>query len=49
MIIDLAASGGAVIPFPRPLKQTTVNNNWTATLSVNTVTVHIFVQAEKNV
>jgi hypothetical protein len=49
LIVALAASGGAVIPFPRPLTQATVNNNWTATLSSAAVTVNFLVQAEKNV
>lgn len=49
MVIALAANGGAVIPFPRPVPQATVNNNWTATLSSAAVTVNIFVQAEKNI
>lgn len=49
LIVDLAANGGAVIPFHRPLTQSAVNGNWTATLSVNTVTVHFTTQAEKNV
>jgi hypothetical protein len=49
MIIALAASGGAVIPFTRPVPQSATNANWTATLSVNTVTVNFFAMAEKNV
>jgi hypothetical protein len=49
MIIALPASGGAVIPFTRPVPQAAAAGNWTATLSVNTVTVNIFVMAEKNV
>lgn len=49
MIVDLAANGGAVIPFPRPLKAAANNTNWTCTLSSAAVTVHIFAQAEKNV
>lgn len=49
MIIALAASGGAVIPFARPVTQATAANNWTATLSSAAVTVNFFVQAEKNV
>lgn len=49
MIIALAASGGAVIPFPRPIPQATVNNNWTATLSSAAVTVNIFALFERNV
>lgn len=49
MIIALAASGGAVIPFQRPLTQSAVNGNWTATLSSAAVTVNFLVQAEKNV
>ena len=49
MIIALAASGGAVIPFTRPIPQATVNNNWTATLSSDAVTVNIFALYERNV
>ncbi len=49
MVIALAASGGAVIMFPRPVKQATANNNWTATLSSAAVTVNIFAQFEANV
>lgn len=49
MIIALAASGGAVIPFARPVKQATVNTAWTAQLSSAAVTVNIYIQAEKNV
>jgi hypothetical protein len=49
MIIALAASGGAVIPFSRPMNQAAAANNWTITLSSAAVTVNVFVQAEKNV
>lgn len=49
MIIALAASGGAVIPFARPMTQSAAANNWTITLSSSAVTVNIFAQAEKNV
>lgn len=49
LIVALAASGGAVIPFHRPVKQATANNNWTATLSSAAVTVNIFAQFEANV
>lgn len=49
MIIDLAASGGAVLSFPRPVKQATVNTAWTAQLSSAAVTVNFYIQAEKNV
>jgi hypothetical protein len=49
MIIALAASGGAVIPFHRPMTQSAAANNWTITLSSAAVTVNVFVQAEKNV
>ena len=49
MIIALAASGGAVIDFPRPVNQAVANKPWTATLSSAAVTVNFFVQAEKNV
>ena len=49
MIIALAASGGAVIPFPTPVTQAAAANNWSATLSSAAVTVDIFVQAVKNV
>jgi hypothetical protein len=49
MIIALAANGGAVMNFPTPVNQATVNNNWTCTLSNATTTVNIFAQAVKNV
>lgn len=49
MIIALAASGGAVIDFPRPVNQAVANKPWTATLSSAAVTVNFSVQAEKNV
>lgn len=49
MIIALAASGGAVIPFPVPVNQASAANAWTATLSSAAVTVNIFAQAVKNV
>lgn len=48
-IYALAANGGVAKVFNVPLKQGTVNKNWTATLSVNTVTVYINAQAVKNV
>lgn len=49
MIIALPASGGAVMNFPVPVPQATVNNNWTCTLSSAAVTVNIFCQFVKNV
>jgi hypothetical protein len=49
MIIALAANGGAVLDFPRPVNQAVANKPWTATLSSGSVTVNFFVQAEKNV
>lgn len=49
MIIALPASGGAVMNFPVPVPQATVNNNWTCTLSSAAVTVNIFAQFVKNV
>lgn len=49
MIIALAANGGAVLSFPRPVNQAVANKPWTATLSSAAVTVNFFVQAEKNV
>jgi len=33
MVVNIAARGGAVIPFNHPFKQTAANNNWTAQLS----------------
>jgi len=48
-VFAIAANGGVTKPYMVPLKQTTVNNNWTITLSVNTVTVYINVQAVKNI
>ncbi len=47
-IYDLAANGGIVVPFSTPLPQATAANNWTATLSVNTVTVNINIDYVKN-
>ena len=47
-IFALAANGGIVVPFPRPLPQASVNNNWTLTLSSAAVTVNILAQYEKN-
>lgn len=47
-VFALAANGGIVIPFPRPLPQATVNNNWTLTLSASSITVDVFVEYEKN-
>ena len=49
MILNIAANGGAVLNFPAPMNQAVVNTNWTATLSVNTVTVDIFAMFVKNV
>lgn len=49
MIIALAANGGAVLSFPRPVNQAVANKPWTATLSSGSVTVNFFVQAEQNV
>ncbi|MGQ0836337.1 MAG: hypothetical protein ACT4O5_15735 [Gammaproteobacteria bacterium] len=44
--VDLAADGGgAVVPFPKPMKQTTANNNWTAQLSAAVSTMYISAQA----
>jgi hypothetical protein len=48
-IYALAANGGVAKTFMVPLKQTTVNNNWTATLSSGAVTVYFNVQAVKNI
>lgn len=45
----LAANGGMVKVWTRPFKAGAAADNWTAQLSVNTVTVHFVVQAEKNV
>jgi len=47
-VYDLAANGGIVVPFSTPLPQAAAANNWTATLSVNTVTVNINVDYVKN-
>lgn len=49
MIIALAANGGAVLEWTRPVNQAVANKPWTATLSSGSVTVNFFVQAEKNV
>lgn len=52
-IYDLAAIGAGnssiILPFPTTLLQATAANNWTLTLSVNTVTVHAQVTAVKNI
>lgn len=48
-IYDIAANGGIVVKFDPPLKQTTVNNNWTATLSSAAVTTHINIDYVKNI
>lgn len=48
MIFDLAAAGGIVVNPARAIPQlAATNNNWTATLSVNTVTVDIFAMWQK--
>jgi hypothetical protein len=47
-VYDLAANGGIVVPFSTPLPQSGAAANWTATLSVNTVTVNINVDYVKN-
>lgn len=49
MIIALPASGGAVLNFPVPVPQASVNNNWTCTLSSAAVTVNVFAQFVKNI
>ena len=47
--VDLAADGGgAVVPFPLPLTQSSVNNNWTAQLSAAVSTVYVTAQAVEN-
>lgn len=48
-IFDLAANGGAVIPFAVPISQAVVNKPWTAQLSAGSITVHVFAQFVKNV
>lgn len=48
-IYALAANGGIVLTFPVPKKQATVNNNWTITLSGNTVTVYIVAEFVQNI
>lgn len=47
--IFLVPGGSAVIPFAVPLKQATVNTNWTAQLSTAVTDVRIFVQVVRNV
>jgi hypothetical protein len=47
-VFDLAANGGIVINFHVPMNQATAANNWTITLSVATVTVHITAIALQN-
>jgi hypothetical protein len=48
-IYDIAANGGLVVKFDPPLKQTTVNTAWTATLSSAAVTTHINVDYVRNI
>lgn len=43
-VYDLAANGGIVVCFPMPVAQSVSAANWTATLSVNSVTVNCSVQ-----
>jgi hypothetical protein len=43
-----ADGGGAVIPFPVPLTQAAVNNNWTAQLSAAVTDVRVTAQAIEN-
>jgi len=40
-IYDLAANGGIVVPFANALPQAVAARNWTAALSINTVTVDV--------
>ena len=47
--VAIAANGGAVIPFNVPLKQATVNTNWTAQLSTAVTDIRIMAQAVKNI
>lgn len=47
--VALAANGGAVIPFPVPIPQTTVNTNWTVTLSASVTDVRCLGVAVKRV
>ena len=47
--VNLAAFGGAVIPFQPPLTQTSLNQNWTATLGTAVTDVRVLVTAVKNV
>jgi hypothetical protein len=49
MVVAIAANGGAVIPFNCPLKQTVVNNNWTAQCSVSVASIEVFAQFITNV
>jgi hypothetical protein len=46
--VAIAANGGAVIPFNVPMKQGTVNKNWTAQLSTAVTDIRIVAQAVKN-
>lgn len=48
-VYDLAANGGIVVNFDPPLPQSSAAANWTATLSVNTVTVNVNVDYVKNI
>ena len=43
-VYDLAANGGIVVCFPRPVAQSKAASNWTATLSAGSITVDANVQ-----
>lgn len=45
--VKAGTTAGAVLP--RPIKQATVNTNWTAQCSASVASVKIWVQAEKNI
>lgn len=49
LVLNLAASGQIVMPFPAPINQAAAANNWTATLSAGSIDVDFFVHAIKNV
>jgi hypothetical protein len=48
-IYALAANGGIVIPFPTPLPQATVNNNWTLTCGTSVASIYVVAEYVKNV
>ncbi len=48
-IFSIAATGGIVIPFARPLKHSTANTAWTLTCGTSVASIYVVAQFEKNV